>query len=102
MEPGRRVFCSPQCIETVDDEATRRRDHLATLQRDHDQQAAVIEAEIARFAHERRRVLAEQRSRIDFAASELAPLKANLAEAKRSGEVHFELASDRPVENGWR
>ena len=75
--------------------------HLAALQAEFDQESAVIEEEIARFAAERRRILYGRRDDLMAMSAELAPLRAALDEAKASGEISFVLQVDNPTAHGW-
>lgn len=99
---GRAVYCSTLCIELDDGRAAVLAAQLAAMQKWYDEQAAAVDAELARIAFEKRRVLAGTKADLDVMTANLAPLAANLSAAKAAGEIRFSLSSDAPFESGWR
>lgn len=94
LEPGRRVYCSTSCLEADDSQATRLAMSVTANQAELEQRRAQVEAEIQRYASEARRVLRDQEGNAARLAAELAPLAANLADARAAREVDWVLAFD--------
>jgi hypothetical protein len=94
LDPARRVYCSTSCLEGDDSQATRLAMSVAAHQAELEQRRAEVEAEIQRYGSEARRVLRDQEDNAARLAAELAPLAANLADARAAREVNWVLAYD--------